>query len=200
MENVVVLSKVKSWEIVKSYTCLGVPFSSKKFLCHAPRARYKARTALNCIWKPLTKLKIQSMYSRCLLFNAMVKSVYNYAAPIWCIYSKNSHETIQNIFARKLLQTTNLVLGYVLRREINAVPLEIYLNMLILKFWIHILKSPSTSILINAYQMMLKQKENVEFNWCTLLKERLNGWGFSYIPGDSVRTDQQPYCLIRVHM
>ena len=89
----------------------------------ADDSRYrKARVALNCMWPILIRLKVQLMYTRIFLFNSLVKSVFNYALPLWGIYHGSSLERLQNIFIRKLLKLNNMVPGYILRQEQDVKP------------------------------------------------------------------------------
>jgi len=97
------------------------------------------------------------MSSRTYLFKTLVRSVYNYAAPVWANYNNPSYERRQNIFGQRLLQTNNMVPGYILRRELDLQPLEINFQIQILKFWVHILNPEHNILLKNAYLTLFYQ-------------------------------------------
>ena len=120
-------------EHTNQYIYLGIPFSEIKFLSHASHNRYlKARIALNNLWSILVKLKIQDIKIR-QSFSGNGPFSFSYASPIWFPFTKNSIEKLQNLYARRILYTPHLTPGYILRRELDLIPLEIGETLLFIK-------------------------------------------------------------------
>ena len=169
-------------EHTKHYTYLGLSFSETTILSQAPIQRYKkAQIALSNLWKILVKLKIQPMLTRHRLFLSLVHSVYSYASPIWLSFTKDSIEKLQNIYARYILQSSFLTPGYILRRELDLIPLEVEMTLSLFKYWIHILNANHNPLLQNAYFMLMNQPSSTKYNWCLYTQSKLNSLGYSFV-------------------
>ena len=53
--------------------------------------------------------------------------------------------------------------------------------MALFKFWIHILTANHNTLLQQAYYSLLNQNPSNNYNWCSLLKAKINNLGFSYL-------------------
>ena len=168
--------------IENNYTYLGVNFSAVSLLKNAEKQfKLKAKLAMSQMYKSLSILKIQKMSTSFKIFDSIIKSTLFYAIPTWISINKNSIETIQNEFIKKMLHLDRKTPGALVRREFERNPLILDAFGLMLNYWAHILSSGHETLLRNAYEMTLNDMNPKFSNWASMLKMQLDKLGFSFI-------------------
>ena len=172
-------------EIVKSFKYLGVYFykngnwnqTQKRIAQHASFKLHNLFTIYNQINLPFSQ-KIH-------LFDSIIGSTLNYSAETWGTHKAPDIEAIHTKFCRKILgvkKSTNLEALY---GELNRIPMYIHRKILMIKYWITILKSSENCLLTKTYKMLKTDVDNNissnGSNWASNIKRILDESGLSYI-------------------
>ncbi|KAL1447409.1 hypothetical protein WDU94_005675 [Cyamophila willieti] len=113
-------------EIVKTYTYLGVVFSSSGcFRLHMDHALSKAKVALANIRKIMVDGKMESWESRIHLYETVVKVTLLYAAEVWALRYTEEIEKCQVQFVKSILCLGYNTPNHYLRLETGMVKLEL---------------------------------------------------------------------------
>jgi hypothetical protein len=119
------------------------------------------------------------------LFDALVASILNFGAEIWGSHEATDIEMVHTKFIRSILcvkKSSNLSALY---GETGRLPLVICRKLIMIKYWIKILKQEQSSIVKKVYFML---KDDVDRNrtyngknWAYQIKKILDDLGLSYI-------------------
>ena len=122
---------------------------------------------------------------KCKLFDSLVGSVLKFGSEIWGMHDATDVERIHTTFLRYVLgvkKSTNLAALY---GELGRVPLSIFRKVIMLKYWIKILKQPDSSLVKLTYFMLKEDADaNISYNgknWSYQIKQILQTHGFEYI-------------------
>ena len=98
-------------------------------------------------------------FDKCKLFDSLVGSILNYSAEVWGHYQSKDIELVHCKFLRKVLnvkKSTNLDGLY---GELCRYPMSISRQIIMIKYWIKILKTDNP-ILFNMYTLLKNDANN----------------------------------------
>jgi len=153
---------------VHSYKYLGVELDTKLTFCDfKKRIKEKARRNVSRIW-------YMGMYDGCLsvkatinLYQALVRSVLEYACEIWGDEIWDEGERVQREMGRRILRCNGKTTNEAVLGELGWWRLQARRDYCKLKYWIRILLMDDTRLVRNVYDMSRKtylKKGNR--NWC----------------------------------
>ena len=126
--------------------------------------------------------------------------ILNFGSEIWGMHDATDVERIHTKFLRYVLgvkKSTNLAALY---GELGRVPLSVFRKVIMLKYWIKILKQPDSSLVKLTYFMLKEDADaNISYNGKNLsfqIKQILQTHGFEYI-WDNQSEVEIPFCAIR---
>ena len=172
-------------ELVDSFKYLGLTLfkngnwnrSQKCIAQHASFALFNLFTVFNIVDLPISQ--------KCKLFDTLVGSVLNFGAEIWGNHEASDIELIHTKFLRRILgvrRSTNLTALY---GELGRVPMAITRKIIMIKYWIKILKQNNNALVKNAYLMLKSDADrNINYhgkNWAYQIKSILQRHGLEYI-------------------
>ena len=187
-------------EVVDSFKYLGITlfkngnwYRSQKFIAqHASFALHNLFCLLKTVELPISQ--------KCKLFDSLVGSILNFGSEIWGMHDATDVERIHTKFLRYVLgvkKSTNLAALY---GELGRVPLSVFRKVIMLKYWIKILKQPDSSLVKLTYFMLKEDADaNISYNgknWSFQIKQILQTHGFEYI-WDNQSEVEIPFCAIR---
>lgn len=172
-------------ELVNSFKYLGITLykngywsrTQKGIAQHASFAWYNLMKVLKNVELPVPqKFK---------LFDTLVASILNFGAELWGHHTAKNIELIHTKFIRHILgvkKSTNLSALY---GETARFPFEIQRKMIMLRYWMKILKQDNTSLVKQAYFILkhdaAQNRTYNSNNWAYQLKQFLDSHGFSYV-------------------
>ena len=172
-------------ELVQSFKYLGITLfrnnnwyrSQKCIAQHASFSLFNLFIAFNSVSLPISQ--------KCKLFDSLVGSVLNFGAEIWGNHEATDIELIHTKFLRHILgvkKSTNLTALY---GELGRVPMAIMRKIIMIKYWIKILKQNDDALVKKAY-LMLKSDADIDIhyngqNWAYQIKVILQQHGLEYI-------------------
>ena len=122
---------------------------------------------------------------KCKLFDALVSPILNYGAEVWGMYEAKDVEILHNKFCRWTLnvrKSTNLVGLY---GELGRPPLCILRKIIMIRYWMKLLKSEDNFIPKQIYFMLKQDADNNKSysgtNWAYQVKHILDSIGLSNI-------------------
>jgi hypothetical protein len=172
-------------EVVESFKYLGLTFykngnflrSQRVIAQHASIALYNLFTIFKEIELPITR--------KCYLFDTLVGSILNFSAEIWGMHSATDIEMVHTKFLRRILgvrKSTNLTALY---GELGRIPYFIRRKIIMIKYWLKILKQNSTELPKIMYTLLKEDCDRGQIpngrNWALNIKNILNNLGLSYI-------------------
>lgn len=186
-------------ECVNQYKYLGVNISaSGKFVIAEKTLSLKASRALFSVKQSLFNNDNMMPTAILRIFDALVKPIALYNSEIWLgyksCYQKKSIEEIfdisikgQNEFDKIFMRFSKFVLGvhskasnFAVLSELGQYPLIISAIVSCINFWLHAMKSGTSSLVYKAY---LEQYGNSssKSSWLNFVKNILNDLGFSHV-------------------
>jgi hypothetical protein len=182
-------------EIVNTFKYLGILLTKsgnwnqtqKRIAQHASRSLSNVFTVFNQITLPL-KNKIE-------LFDSLVSPILNFSAEVWGTHSSPEVEAIHSKFCRKLLGVKLSTNREALYGELGRFPMWLSRHIIILKYWVKILKSDRESILYKSYLNIKTDMEQGNHynnaNWAYKIKNILdsNELGFIWQYQDTINID-----------
>ena len=122
---------------------------------------------------------------KCKLFDSLVGLILNFGAEIWGSHEATDVEFIHTKFLRRVLgvkKSTNLAALY---GDLGRVPLVVYRKIVMIKYWIKILKQNDSSLVKKTYLLLesdvAANNTNNKNNWAYHIKSMLKQHGLHYI-------------------
>lgn len=172
-------------EIVESFKYLGVYLfkngnwnRTQKYIAqHASYSLHNLFIVCNQL-----ELPVSQMIS---LFDSIVLPTLNYAAEVWGHHAGPNIEIIHTKFCRRLLcvkQSTNVDVLY---GELGRTPMSIHRKLILIKYWLKLLKLNERTILYKIFIMLKTDADNgVTYsgkNWAYTVKTILEQTGLFYM-------------------
>ena len=111
---------------------------------------------------------------KCKLFDSLVGSILNFGAEVWGMHQASDIEAIHTKFMRRMLgvkTSTNLSALY---GETGQVPLSVFRQVIMIKYWIKIIFQNDSTLLKQVYLMLKDDSEaNRKYNgknWASQIK------------------------------
>ena len=169
-------------EIVNSYKYLGTEFSTRLSLKGmSASAAPKAKMAAYEIIRYMKSLQCHSMDMFARLFTAKVQPILLYGSEIWGHSESIEVERVHTFAFKTFLKLPLHCSNSLLYGEIGRHPLHIYSAMSMLRYWLKLLKLPTSRLNRQAYAMVLNMNNDGHTNWATRVKELLESNGFGYV-------------------
>ena len=183
------ISKGEKWqlngeviEIVNSYKYLGSEFTTRLSLNNMSfSSTPKAKMAVYEIIRCLKSLQCQSLSIFAKLFTAKVQPILLYGSEIWGAFESVDVERVHTFAFKTFLKLPLHSSNYLLYGEIGRYPLHICSVVNMLRYWIKLLKLPTSRLSKQAYIMQLNMLNNGHSNWASRIKGILESNGFGYI-------------------
>ena len=171
-------------EKVKSYTYLGVPFSSSSLGLDAANAAIgRAAMATGTALSILSRAKSDSWDGSLKLYNGIVSSTLLYGSQVWGIRYIDALERAQTNFFKRLLLLPGCTAGYALRVELGLVPLAHRVVKLAIDWIVRVLDMDQTRLpkvcMVRLMRLYLGGASNVRYNWLHQLAECLGRAGIA---------------------
>ena len=168
-------------DIVNNFKYLGVTlYKNGKWSQTEKTVAQRSQAALHNLFIVFNQIDLTTK-DKCNLFDSLVGSVLNYGAEI---FGYNDCKTIEKIhckFLRKVLcvkTSTNLDGLY---GEIGRFPMIIQRKILMLKYWIKIIKTQNSSLIKRTYNLLRNDADNNihynKLNWAYQIKQILQEIG-----------------------
>ena len=123
-------------------------------------------------------------FDKCKLFDSLVGSILNYSAEVWGHYQSKDIELVHCKFLRKVLNVKKSTSLDGLYGELGRYPMSISRQIIMIKYWIKILKTDNP-ILFNMYTLLKNDANNNNkysgTNWAYYIKAIFDKIGMSYI-------------------
>ena len=128
----------------------SVPYAQKELVSKARKAAFKISKNLNhpfCGVNPMMKL-----------FDALIKPIILYGSEIW----GNNYitETFHNRFCKSVLGLSRNASNSATIGDLGRFPMQIFIDIAILKFWLHIVNDKCRHLVKEAYISEVKQNSN----------------------------------------
>ena len=164
-----------------TYFCyLGVHFSSVLSWSQNIKLRAtKGLRALGCVQSLM--YKIPKMDTRVLwkVFDTKIKPILHYGAEIWGFSDAVEIEKVQNNLCKKVLKINSRVPNIALQGETGRLPLRIDRLILIINYWLRIIKLNDNRLTKDAYKLQVKWMEQNKRCWLSDVMTILCNHGFS---------------------
>jgi hypothetical protein len=171
-------------EVVKNFKYLGIMFYKNG--SWARTQQYIARHsyyALHNLFIIFNTMEL-TIYDKCHLFDSLVGSVLNYGAAVWGYHKSDSVEIIHRKFMRKVLGVKKSTNVDALYGELGRYPMKIYRQLLMVKYWLQLLKSENV-LIKNVYKMLSQDANNGNsyngLNWAFQIKSILYNIGMPHV-------------------
>ena len=119
------------------------------------------------------------------MFDTLVAPILNYSAEIWGYHKSPDVESVHSKFCRKLLCVRNSTNLDAIYGELGRTPMYIYRKLIIIKYWLKLLKQKDTSLLFKTYLMLKTDVDNGntynQNNWAFQVKCILDQVGLTYM-------------------
>ncbi|CAG5100739.1 Protein of unknown function [Cotesia congregata] len=170
--------KGTSLNIVKTYSYLGVKISSTTMgLSALKSATNKAKCATGATVALLARAKCDSLKVFTKLFDTMVASVFLYAFPAWGLWYRNSLESVQTQFYKRIYNLPRNTPDWVLHLEFGLTPVAWKAMHMLWNWTIKTLKNNeslfSKICLVRLFQLAKSSPQTQPFNWATQFREFL---------------------------
>jgi hypothetical protein len=171
-------------ETVKSFKYLGVHlFKNGHWNRTQKTIAHHASFAMHNLFTVFNQLELQTS-EKIKLFDSLVGSILNYGGEVWGTYEAKDVESIHCKFLRKILcvkKSTNLEGLY---GELGRTPMIVQRHILMIKYWVKILRSSDT-LTRKIYNMLkIDTEHNLTYNnmnWASQVKHILDQIGLGYI-------------------
>ena len=172
-------------ELVSSFKYLGIHFfKNGNWYRTQKRLAQHASFALHNLFSIFREMELPTS-EKCKLFDALVTPILNYGAEVWGMYEAKDVEMLHRKFCRWILnvkKSTNLSGLY---GELGRSPLNINRKIIMIRYWIKLLKSDDNFIPKNIYLMLKMGADNNKTyngaNWAYQIKSILDSIGLTNI-------------------
>ena len=183
LQNLTFYYNDKELEVVNEFVYLGITFSQKGIGMPAIKAR--ELSGKKSMFSVLTKCKVNNLPVDLSidLFEKMVIPTLIYGAEIWGFGNLLSLERIQLKFAKYLLKLKRNTANKMIYGETGLYPIEFYINMRIISFWVKLITGKQDKISYKLYSMCLtlNSHRRLECKWLQKVQNLLNRTGFSFV-------------------
>ena len=183
------LSKHEKWwygnielNVTNSYKYLGMVFSTRLSLNMgwAEMCRKGKRGVIEII-KSLRKLNAIEFSIFWKLFDTQIEPILTYGAEVWGLISNSQMEIVHTYAIKRFLNVPIRASNIMVYGETGRYPLFIRAYIKCIKYWLRLLKLPSSRLSKQAYLMLSRQHENGKFNWVSSVKQILTTNGFGIV-------------------
>jgi hypothetical protein len=115
------------------------------------------------------------------LFDTQIEPILTYAAEVWGIVDNNQMENVHTFAIKLFLNVPLHSSNRMVYGETGRYPLYIRAYLKCVKYWLKLLKLPSTRLCRQAYLMLVQQHENGKYNWVSHVKKMLTENGFGIV-------------------
>ena len=172
-------------DVVEFFKYLGVHLykngkwnrTQKSIAQHASRSLHNLFTVYNQLDLPISQ--------KITLFDTLVSPILNYAANVWGYHEAPDVEIIHSKFCRRLMcvkQSTDLDALY---GELGRTSVYSHRKLILIKYWIKLLKLDWDTILFRTYNMLKNDADNgLSYNgnnWAHHIKNMLQQIGLTYV-------------------
>ena len=136
------------------------------------------------IYKIIRLMKTIQCYSTCIfakLFTTKVQPILLYGSEIWECFKLVDIERVQMFAFKSFLKLPSHCSNSLLYGETERYPLHICSIMNSLRYWVKLLKLPTSRLNKQANLMLLNMHNSRHNNWANGIKEILETNGFSYL-------------------
>lgn len=136
------------------------------------------------IYKIIRLMKTIQCYSTCIfakLFTTKVQPILLYGSEIWGCFKLVDIERVQMFAFKSFLKLPSHCSNSLLYGETGRYPLHICSIMNSLRYWVKLLKLPTSRLNKQANLMLLNMHNSRHNNWANSIKEILETNGFSYL-------------------
>ena len=169
-------------KVINSYKYLGMIFSTKLSLNYAWDEYYrKGKKGVIQLLKSLRKLNCFDHNIFWKMFDTQIEPLITYGSEIWGLNVNNQIEKVHTYAIKRFLRVPIHSSNTVLYGETGRYPLYIRTFVRCIKYWVKLLKLPSSRICRQAYDMMLLQMEQGKDNWAFKVKTVLSEHGFGIV-------------------
>ena len=171
-------------KVTNSYKYLGLTFTTKLSLTAAwSEMCRKGKRGTIEILRAMRNLNSndQGLYWK--LFNTQIEPMITYAAEIWGLSDNQWMERVHLFAIKRFLSVPLHASNKMAYGETGRYPLKIRTIIKSIKYWLKLIKLPSSRLCKQAYEMLLRQHERGNKNWVDQVKNVLtqNGFGLVWI-------------------
>ena len=149
-------------KVTNSYKYLGIIFTTKLSLKAAWDEEYKkGEKGVMEILKCMRKLKSNDYSLFWKMFDTQIEPILTYGAEVWGLFENCEMEKVHTFAMKRFLNVPFHVSNKVIYGETGRYPLYIRTYVKCIKYWLKLLKLPTSRICRQAYEMMLIQQEQV---------------------------------------
>lgn len=155
-------------EIVDKYVYLGVPmYGNMKFKQTVTDFINKGRTAEKSLFDLFRRANINTLDTRLMLFESLVKSVLLYCSHVWGLKGIDDFRGFYVSYLRKLLRMPRYTPHWFLMLESQCKKIEISFLKSLLTFWAKILTRDRNSLIFKCYEhlRLTTKREKMKLNW-----------------------------------
>jgi hypothetical protein len=171
-------------EITSLYNYLGITISSGGSFSHAcqtlagqaSKALFKMKKCLS----RFTNIKISHMLE---LFDKLILPILNYGAEIWGNINALPIERVHLKFCKEILGVKSQTQNEFIYGELGRIPMRKQRIIIMIRYWLRVLKCKDTKYTKVAYNMLLKDSQELpnKINWAIIVKNILENTGFSLV-------------------
>jgi hypothetical protein len=115
------------------------------------------------------------------LFNAQIEPILTYGAEVWGLENVSQIEKVHTFAVKRFLGVPLHSSNKMIYGETGRYPLFITTAIKCIKYWIRIVRLPSSRLCRQAYEMLLIQLEAGNNNWASSVKKTLTENGFGIV-------------------
>ena len=194
-----------------SYTYLGITFKyNGMFQLASTNLKNKSTKAMFKMLSLLSSTTNLDIHMLSKLFDCMIKPIATYGAEIWAVpyllkllkhndveslykhIDKIPYEHVHNTFCKRILGVYKSTSNKNCRKETGRYSLSIPVTMLVIKYWLHIIKLDSSRVAFQAYLSEKSIDAQSKESWVTFVKTLLyecdmkHIWDSQYVHNEKV--------------
>ena len=177
----------KELETVNSYTYLGIKISyTGNFSDHLFQSRDKAIHAFFAIYRKINFKNLKPLQAN-KLFDFMIRPILTYGSEVWGCYQKHDFvkwdtspsERVHLRFCKFFLGVGSKASNIACRAELGRLPLKIFIDSLILKYFNHLINLPEHSLAKQALNISQSLSEQNKTSFIYNLNQMLRFYNLS---------------------
>ena len=171
-------------DIVSKFNYLGMVFTSGGSVTEAQTTLAgQAQKAIFKLNKYLYKFTFLSPKHKLDLFDKLIAPILNYSCEVWGFNQAQNIERVHLQFCKKVLGVKKNTQNDFVYGELGRTSFITHRYLIIIKYWLKVLKMSDVKYVKIVYNMMLSDFESTpnKINWASLVKHLLASLGFNYV-------------------
>jgi hypothetical protein len=165
-------------EIVNVFTYLGMKFTPGLAITeHLKERECKAKNSINATWSNFVGKKNISFSCKFALFNAVMRSIFSYAAQVWGFQGFEAVDKLQRYFIKRIFKLPTFTPNYILELETGILEMHLYTLKLHMNYVIKTLFSYTTDRLPHILSREVINRKIFWYkDWCLRFRNENFSW------------------------